>query len=62
MDLIEIIEALQRYQERHEADGCSGCVYVDVQPYEHPCRNCKRAKRDLWTSASWITDRTDKKR
>ena len=62
MELSEIIEMLQRYQERHGADGCNGCAYVDVQPYEHPCRNCKRAKRDLWTSPAWILSRSDIKR
>lgn len=62
MELVEILEELRRYYERHTADGCTGCFYVDVEPYEHPCRNCQRSKRDLWTSEPRITGRPSLKR
>lgn len=33
---------------KEDADGCSGCVFDDVESWEMPCRNCKRNCKDYW--------------
>lgn len=33
-----------------DADGCIGCKYILVQPWEEPCKRCKRNAQDLYCS------------
>ena len=35
-------------EERREADGCEGCKYEYVHPWERPCIKCKRNAMDLY--------------
>lgn len=28
--------------------GCVGCRYCDVEEWEMPCKECRRAKKDYW--------------
>ena len=35
-------------EERREADGCDLCKYEDRQPWEEPCKKCKRNCMDLY--------------
>lgn len=39
--------------ERREADGCEGCKYEYVQPWERPCLTCKRNAMDLYERWEW---------
>ena len=38
------IEAL----EKQDADGCTGCVFIDTEEWEMPCAKCKRGCKDYW--------------
>lgn len=44
----DIDNALYRLDEKENADGCEGCVYMDVEEWEMPCCKCKRGCKDYW--------------
>ena len=33
---------------KENADGCCGCAFEHVEPWELPCRKCKRNSKDYW--------------
>ena len=33
---------------RENADGCKGCAFEDVEPWQPPCTMCKRNSKDYW--------------
>lgn len=39
---------LAEAQQRQDADGCSGCTFIDTEEWEMPCAKCKRACKDYW--------------
>lgn len=39
---------LEAYQMKENADGCSGCAFEDVEPWQMPCDRCKRNSKDYW--------------
>lgn len=30
------------------ADGCEGCAFQDVEPWQMPCDRCSRNSKDYW--------------
>ena len=49
--LNELIELIQAWIDRHEADGCLGCAFWDREEWEMPCTKCKRNCKDYWRRA-----------
>ena len=45
------IRAFENQVEQEKADGCQGCMYIDRDGYDEPCRNCKNSKMLLWRRA-----------
>ena len=33
---------------KEDADGCVGCNFEDVEPWQPPCTMCKRNHKDYW--------------
>lgn len=47
-DFDVLINLVQAWIDRTEADACIECKYVSVEEWEMPCKECKRAKKDYW--------------
>ena len=33
---------------KENADGCVGCAFDNIYPWELPCAHCKRNAKDYW--------------
>lgn len=44
----DLIALVQAWVDRQDADGCNGCAFEDVDPWQMPCEKCKRNCRDYW--------------
>lgn len=42
------ITELRGVLDAYLADGCKGCAYEAIEPWEMPCQMCKRNCRDYW--------------
>ena len=49
--LNELIELIQAWIDRHEADACVGCAFWDRDEWEMPCTKCRRNCKDYWRRA-----------
>ena len=49
--LTELINLVQAWIDRQEADGCEGCAFVDIDEWEMPCKKCKRNNKDYYRRA-----------
>lgn len=45
---IEALDMAIKALDRQNADGCSGCAFVNVEEWEMPCVRCKRGCKDYW--------------
>lgn len=48
IDLRELQEVYQAMADKLRADGCKGCIHIDVPEYKMPCRECSRGCKDRW--------------
>ena len=46
--LKDIIDAIEKQRIKEDADGCIGCAFENVEPWEMPCAKCKRNSKDYW--------------
>lgn len=56
----ELTEYLQVYLKNNgdqDADGCSGCTFIDTEEWEMPCAKCRRACKDYWRAKTWKTEK-----
>lgn len=44
----QLINLVEAWIERAEADGCLGCAFEETEEWEMPCAECKRACKDYW--------------
>lgn len=42
---------------KEDADGCCGCAFEDVNPWEMPCDKCKRNSKDYWRAKDLIYEK-----
>ena len=47
-DLVTLIDLVQAWIDRTEADACTECKYFGTEEWEMPCKECCRAKKDYW--------------
>lgn len=47
-DLVTLIDLVQAWIDRTEADACTECKYFGTKEWEMPCKECCRAKKDYW--------------
>ena len=48
MEQIDVLEIIQAIIDRNKHDGCTLCAYYDKEPWNEPCRFCKRNCHDYW--------------
>ncbi len=48
MDIRKIRDYILQLEEQMKADGCCGCAFDDVEPWQMPCDRCKRNSKDYW--------------
>ena len=51
MTKTDIMQVLEAIIERDKADGCHGCAFESTEPWDMPCRECRRNQRDYWRMA-----------
>lgn len=49
--LTELINLVQAWIDRQEADGCEGCKFVDVKKWNMTCEVCRRNCTDYYRRA-----------
>lgn len=49
--LTDLIKLVQTWIDRQEADGCEGCVFMDVEEWKMPCEKCQRNCKDYYRRA-----------
>jgi hypothetical protein len=49
--LTDLINLVQSWIDRQEADGCDGCAFLNVEEWDLPCKECKRNNKDHYRRA-----------
>lgn len=47
-DIRTIRDFILQLEEQINADGCYGCAFENVEPWEMPCAKCARNSKDYW--------------
>ena len=47
-EIKELIDLVEAWIARKDADACIGCAYFEQEEWEMPCVKCKRACKDYW--------------
>ena len=46
---LEEFEAFRKaWDEARKADACTSCAFFDCDPWEMPCRKCRRNSKDYY--------------